>query len=91
MTRAELNAALSDELEVTENAANNIVSTVLRLITGELVEGNEVRLPGFGVFSVKERGERQGRNPQTGEAVTIPASKAVVFKAGKALKESVNN
>ena len=52
--------------------------------------GESVALIGFGTFSLTERGERQGRNPQTGEEITIKASKSVTFKAGKALKEAVN-
>ena len=59
-------------------------------ITGALVEGEKVQLVGFGAFEVKARAERVGRNPQTKETITIPASKTPVFKAGKALKDAVS-
>jgi len=55
-----------------------------------LKQGDKVQLVGFGTFEVRERAERKGRNPQTKEEITIPASKAPVFKAGKALKDLVN-
>ena len=65
------------------------VSAVLGTITDELAKGEKVSLTGFGTFEVKERAERMGHNPRNGEAMKIPASKAPVFKAGKALKEAV--
>lgn len=59
------------------------------VVTDALTKGEDVALVGFGTFSVSERAERQGRNPATGEAITIPATKAPKFKAGKALKDAV--
>ena len=70
----------------TEKALKAFIDTV----TEELKNGGKVQLVGFGTFEVAERAERQGRNPKTGEAITIPASKSPKFKAGKALKDIVN-
>lgn len=57
----------------------------------ELAKGNKISVSGFGTFDISERAEREGRNPQTGETIKIAASKSVKFKAGKELKEKVNN
>jgi DNA-binding protein HU-beta len=66
------------------------VEALVGTITEALRQGDEVRISGFGTFGVSERGERQGRNPQTGEAITIGASKSAKFTAGKAVKEALN-
>lgn len=66
------------------------LDAALETITEAVSAGDSVRLVGFGTFEVKERGERTGRNPRTREPVTIPASRAPVFKAGKQLKDAVN-
>lgn len=89
MNRSELVRAYAEEQGVSLPAANSAVSTVLFLMERQLAAGNEVRLADFGVFSVKKRGERPGRNPITGEEVTIPATNVVHFKPSKALKEAV--
>ena len=60
------------------------------MITEELKKGEKIQLVGFGTFEVSERAEREGRNPQTKQTITIPASKAPKFKAGKALKDAIN-
>ena len=70
--------------------AEKAVSALISVITNELVDGGKVQLIGFGTFEVAERAAREGRNPQTGETVSIAASKAPKFKAGKALKDAVN-
>jgi DNA-binding protein HU-beta len=70
--------------------AAKAVDSVLDQITGSLAKGDEVRLVGFGTFSVANRAASQGRNPRTGETINIPASKQPKFKAGKALKDAVN-
>ena len=70
--------------------ANRAVESVFDNITGSLRSGNEVRLIGFGTFSVADRKATTGRNPRTGEALYIPARRHAKFKAGKALKEAVN-
>ena len=69
-----------------ESALNAFVSTIEEALKG----GDKVTLVGFGTFEVRERAERKGRNPQTKEEISIPASKAPVFKAGKSLKDNVN-
>jgi DNA-binding protein HU-beta len=71
--------------------AGEAVEAVLNAIQGALQSGDEVRLVGFGTFSVAHRAASMGRNPRTGEAIQIKASKNPKFKAGKALKEAVNN
>jgi DNA-binding protein HU-beta len=70
--------------------AKAAVDAVFAAIEGALVEGDKVQLAGFGTFEVKTRGARMGRNPATGKAMPIAASKAPAFKAGKALKDAVN-
>ena len=69
--------------------ADAAVSATIEAIAEALKAGDKVQLIGFGTFEVKERGAREGRNPKTGEAMTIAASKRPVFSAGKALKDSV--
>ena len=66
------------------------LKALVDVITESLVEGDKVQLVGFGSFEVRKRAARKGRNPQTKEEIKIPASKAPVFKAGKALKDLVN-
>ena len=70
--------------------ATKAVDSVLGSITGTLKDGGDVRLVGFGTFSVSRRAQTKGRNPRTGEEITIPASNHAKFKAGKALKEALN-
>ena len=65
------------------------LTTFTNIVADTLVDGDKVSITGFGTFEVTERAERQGRNPATGEAITIAASKSPKFKAGKALKEAV--
>lgn len=73
-------------LKVSEQALNAFIDAV----TDALANGNKITISGFGVFDVTERAERQGRNPATGETITIAASKSPKFKAAKALKDAVN-
>ena len=90
MTKAELIAVVGEKAGLTKKDADKAVTAVLEAITETLVNGEKVSLVGFGTFEVKERAERMGHNPQTGEAIVIGASKAPVFKAGTALKNAVN-
>ncbi len=90
MTKAELIALVSEKADLTKKDADKAVSAVIDAITETLISGEKVSLVGFGTFEVKERAERMGHNPQTGEAMVIAASKAPVFKAGTALKNAVN-
>ena len=90
MTKTDLIAKVAEQTGLTKKDAEMAVSSVLGTITNELAKGEKVSLTGFGTFEVKERAERMGHNPQTGEAMPIAASKAPVFKAGTALKAAVN-
>lgn len=75
---------------VTKKQAGEILDAVFDYIGSALVDGDRVQVPGFGTFQISERAERQGLNPKTKAPITIPASKGVRFKPGKALKDSVN-
>lgn len=90
MNKTELAAAVAAKAELSKKDAEAAVSAVVDAITEALAAGDKVSLIGFGTFAVKERAERQGINLQTKEPITIPASKAPAFKAGKALKDAVN-
>ncbi|WP_275950942.1 HU family DNA-binding protein [Gemmiger formicilis] len=89
MTKVELIAAVATNAGLTKKDAEKAVSATLDVITEALKNGEKVSLVGFGTFEVRERKERQGRNPQTREPMTIPASKLPAFSAGKALKDAV--
>ncbi|MGI6269468.1 MAG: HU family DNA-binding protein [Candidatus Howiella sp.] len=90
MNKTELVAAVAEKAELSKKDADKAVAAVIDAITDALIGGDKVQLVGFGTFEVRERGERTGRNPQTKETITIAASKAPVFKAGKAFKDAVN-
>ena len=89
MNKAELISAVAEKSELTKKDAEKAVNSMISVITDTLAKGERVQLVGFGTFEVRDRAERKGRNPQTREEIVIPASKAPVFKAGKALKDSV--
>ena len=91
MNKAELIAAIAAKTGDTKKTAEASVNAFVEVVTNALVEGDKVQLVGFGSFEVRKRAARKGRNPQTKEEIKIPASKAPVFKAGKALKDLVNN
>ena len=88
MNKADLIAAIAAKTGETKKSAEASVNALVDVITEALVKGDKVQLVGFGSFEVRKRAARKGRNPQTKEEIKIPASKAPVFKAGKALKES---
>lgn len=90
MNKAELIAAVAAKTGDTKKVAEASVNALVEVITEALAEGEKVQLVGFGSFEVRKRAARKGRNPQTKEEIKIPASKAPVFKAGKALKDLVN-
>ena len=90
MNKAELIDAVADSADISKAAAARAVDGMVTAITGALQSGDQVAMIGFGTFSVKDRAARTGRNPRTGEAIQIKASKNPVFKAGKALKDAVN-
>ena len=89
MNKTELIAAVAEKAELSKKDADAAVAAVLDAVTAALADGDKVQLIGFGTFEVRERAERQGRNPKTGEAMTIAASKVPAFKAGNALKNAV--
>ena len=91
MNKADLIAAIAAKTGETKKSAEASVNAFVDVITESLVKGDKVQLVGFGSFEVRKRAARKGRNPQTKEEIKIPASKAPVFKAGKALKDLVNN
>ncbi len=90
MNKAELVSAIADKAELSKKDAEAALKAFTDVVTEELKKGEKIQLVGFGTFEVSERAARTGRNPQTGEEMTIPASKAPKFKAGKALKDLVN-
>ena len=90
MNKVELSAAIASETGLSRKDAEAAVKAFVDVVTSELQKGEKVQLVGFGTFEVSERAAREGRNPQTGETMTIEASKAPKFKDGKALKDAVN-
>ena len=90
MNQTELIAAVAERAGLTKADAGKAVEALVGSITDALKQGGEVRLAGFGIFGISERGERQGRNPQTGAPITIAASRAARFTAGKAVKDALN-
>ncbi len=90
MNKNELIAAVADQAGLTKADASKAVEAVFDTITGALKKEDDVRLVGFGTFSVTQRKASTGRNPRTGEPMTIAASTQPKFKAGKGLKDAVN-
>lgn len=91
MNKSELIAAVAKEADLTKKDAEAAVNAVTGVITDALKAGDKVQLVGFGTFETRERAARTGKNPRTGEEIEIAASKVPAFKAGKALKDTVNN
>ena len=90
MNKSELIAAIAAKTGETKKDAEATLNAFIDVVTEALVKGDKVQLVGCGSFEVRKRAARKGRTPQTKEEIKIPASKAPVFKAGKALKELVN-
>lgn len=90
MNKTELIAAIAEKTELSKKDAEKAVKAFTDVVSEELKKGEKIQLVGFGTFEVVERSAREGRNPKTGEAMPIAASKAPKFKAGKALKDMVN-
>ena len=90
MNKSELIDAMAESAGLTKADAGRALDGFLAAVTGALSKGDSVALVGFGTYSVKERAERKGRNPQSGEEITIKAAKIPSFKAGKSLKDAVN-
>lgn len=90
MNKLELVSAMADKTGLSKKDAEAALKAFTDVVAEELKKGEKIQLVGFGTFEVSVRSARTGRNPQTGKEMTIPASKAPKFKAGKALKDSVN-
>lgn len=89
MNKTELVAVVAEKTGITKKEAERVVSATVDAITESLVKGEKVQLSGFGIFEVKSREARMGRNPRTKETIEIPATRQPAFKASKALKDSV--
>jgi integration host factor subunit beta len=90
MTKAELVEDVAEAAELTKKDAERLVEIVFESIIETLNQGEKIELRGFGSFRVRERGARRGRNPKTGDPVSIPAKRVPYFKPGKELKELIN-
>ncbi|MBQ1252277.1 MAG: HU family DNA-binding protein [Firmicutes bacterium] len=90
MTKNDIIDAVADHCGITKKDTETVINALGEEIKAALKRGDDVRFIGFGTFEVKERAERKGRNPKTGEELTIPPTKVPVFKCGKLLKSAVN-
>ncbi|MHC5534560.1 HU family DNA-binding protein [Priestia megaterium] len=90
MKKAELIDAVATKSELTKQDSKKVVDTLFETISNTLAKEEKIQVVGFGTFEIRNRAERTGRNPKTGEEMTIPASKVPAFKPGKELKEAVN-
>ena len=91
MNKADLITHIAASSGLSQDAAGKVLDATIGAIAAALVRGESVSLVGFGAFSVAERAAKEGRNPRTGAAISIPASKAPKFSAGKRLKDAVNS
>jgi len=92
MTKAELVEKVSDKVNgLTKKQTEVIINTVFDSIKNALADGDKIEIRGFGSFKIRTRKEREGRNPKTGSAVSVPAKRVPFFKAGKELKELVDS
>ena len=89
MTKSNLISIVAESAGLTKKDTEKVVSSFLSAVTDALVSGDKVQIVGFGTFEVRDRKEREGRNPANGEPMLIPASRVPAFKAGKSLKEAV--
>ena len=90
MTKNDLIKTVAGKVEMTQKDVSKVVDSLIETIVEAVASGEKIQFVGFGSFEVAERAARTGRNPQTGEAIEIPASKTPKFKAGKAFKDAVN-
>lgn len=90
MNKAELVASMAEKCKLSKKDTEKVLNAFVESVEEALINGDKVQLVGFGSFEVRDRAARKGRNPQTKEEITIPASKAPVFKVGKALKDAVS-
>ncbi len=90
MNKSELISQIAESADITKNVAGEVLESFMKAITDTLGKGDKLQLVGFGTFSVSKRSARDGRNPQTGKAIKIPAKKVVKFKVGSKLSDAVN-
>ncbi|RCX17866.1 nucleoid protein Hbs [Anaerobacterium chartisolvens] len=90
MNKSDLIADMAEKSDLSKKDAEKALNAFMESVEDALSKGEKIQLVGFGSFEVRERAARKGRNPQTKEEIDIPASKAPVFKVGKALKDSIN-
>ena len=90
MNKTEFIAAVAEKAAISKKDSEKALKAFVDVVAEQLKAGDKVQLVGFGTFEVSERAAREGRNPQTGETMTIAACKAPKFKAGKALKDAIN-
>lgn len=90
MNKQELISAIAQDAEISKADAGKALAATIDAITKAMAKGDKVQLVGFGTFEVRARAARTGKNPRTGEAIKIAASKVPAFKAGKALKDTIN-
>ena len=90
VTRAHLGEAVYQEVGLSRNESTDLLETVLSLMTASLVEGETVKISSFGSFSVRQKGQRIGRNPKTGQEVPILPRKVLVFRPSQVLKSQIN-
>ena len=89
MNKSDLVTSMADMAKMSKKDTEKVLNAFIESVEGALIKGDKVQLVGFGSFEVRNRAARKGRNPQTKAEITIPASKAPVFKVGKALKDAV--
>lgn len=90
MTKPELIAVMAEKADINKNIAEKALKAFIETVGEEMKKGEKIQLVGFGTFEVSERAARTGRNPLTGKEMSIAASKLPKFKAGKALKDAIN-
>jgi len=90
VNKAELISVMAEKSGLTKKDSEKALNSFIEAVEEALVKGDKVQLVGFGTFEVRERSARKGRNPQTGEEIDIPAASVPAFKAGKALRDSIN-
>ena len=90
MNKSELIDSISNSADVSKASASRVLDALCEAVAGSLKDSEPVAIAGFGTFSVRDRAARTGRNPRTGEAIQIAASRVPAFKAGKALRDAVN-
>ncbi|MBL8637822.1 MAG: HU family DNA-binding protein [Alphaproteobacteria bacterium] len=91
MNKSELVEAVAGKIDMSKTQTQGVIEALIEVVTKALKKGDEVRLVGFGTWTVAKRAATTGRNPRTGEPIKIPASKQPKFKAGKELKDAINN